>query len=315
MLHQPPFVLTIALCWTVIAGSVITGSCPAQAGPPVTDAVIWQEGITYASPDGEPLRLNLALPRNEPHDEPRHDGTGPFPAVLCIHGGGFRAGKRESHDALCRTLAEHGYVAATVSYRLAPQHPFPAAVHDVKAAVRWLRTHAEQYHIDPDRIAALGTSAGGSLAQLLGVTAHVPRFAGPQTENPAETPAVPDHVACVVNIYGANDFTKSYGRSKDAHQVLPLWFGGDLSTHRERHIEGSPLFWVTPDAAPTRCIHGTEDDHVALEQSEWLVERLNAAAVPADLVVIEGAGHGFKGPHAAKAERAIIEFLDARLKP
>jgi acetyl esterase/lipase len=206
-------------------------------------------------------------------------------------------------------LAERGYVAATVSYRLAPDHQFPAAVHDVKAAVRWLRAHAAEYRIDPTRIGALGTSAGGSLAQLLGVTPHVPRF-----EGTGGNPDQPSDVACVVNIYGANDFTKSYGRSKDAHEVLPLWFGGDLSTHRARHIEGSPLFWVTPAAAPTRCIHGTKDDHVALEQSQWLIERLVAAAVPADLVVLEGAGHGFKGADAARAEQAIFGFFDARLQ-
>lgn len=273
---------------------------PAVVMAAVPGSVAWHEGIEYATPGGESLRVNLAMPR---------EGSGPFPAVVCIHGGGFRAGKRETLDALCKKLAERGYVAVTVSYRLAPAHPFPASVHDVKAAVRWLRAHADTYRVDPARIGALGYSAGGSLAQLLGVTAHVPRFEGDggNAEQPSD-------VACVVNIYGANDFTKSYGRSKDAHEVLPLWFGGDLSTHRGRHIEGSPLFWVTPDSAPTRCIHGTVDDHVALEQSQWLVERLQAATVPADLVVLEGAGHGFKGPDAEKAERAIVEFLDSRLK-
>lgn len=273
----------------------------AHAAPVVPDAVVWAEGLEYAAPNGAPLLLNMAAPR---------EGAGPFPAVVCIHGGGFRAGKRESHDALCVKLAERGFVAVTISYRLAPEHQFPAAVHDVKAAVRWLRAHAAEYRIDSARIGALGTSAGGSLAQLLGVTAHVPRFEGKggNAEQPSD-------VACVVNIYGANDFTKSYGRSKDAHVVLPLWFGGDLATHRARHIEGSPLFWVTPAAAPTRCIHGTEDDHVALEQSQWLVERLTAAAVPADLVVIEGAGHGFKGAAAGRAEQAIFAFFDAHLKP
>jgi acetyl esterase/lipase len=284
-----------------IFAAIMMVAVPVAAAPVVPETVTWQEAIEYAAPDGTPLLLNLAAPR---------DGAGPFPAIVCIHGGGFRAGKRESHDALCVKLAERGYAAATVSYRLAPDHQFPAAVHDVKAAVRWLRAHAADHRIDPARIGALGTSAGGSLAQLLGVTAHVPRF-----EGTGGNPELPSDVACVVNIYGANDFTKSYGRSKDAHVVLPLWFGGDLSTHRARHIEGSPLFWVTPAAAPTRCIHGTEDDHVALEQSQWIVERLVAAAVPADLVVLEGAGHGFKGADATRAEQAIFTFFDIHLKP
>lgn len=195
------------------------------------------------------------------------------------------------------------------SSRLPDATGAPRADAEKTAAVRWLRAHADTYRVDPARIGALGYSAGGSLAQLLGVTSHVPRFEG-DGGNPEQR----SDVACLVNIYGANDFTKSYGRSRDAHEVLPLWFGGDLSTHRVRHIEGSPLYWVTPDSAPTRCIHGTVDDHVALEQSQWLVERLQAATVPADLVVLEGAGHGFKGPDAEKAERAILEFLDSRLK-
>ena len=98
--------------------------------------------------------------------------------MLCIHGGGFRAGKRESYDALCVKLAERGYVAATITYRLAPQHKFPAAVHDTKAAVRWLRANAKTYKINPDKIGVTGGSAGGHLAQFLAVTANVPQFEG-----------------------------------------------------------------------------------------------------------------------------------------
>jgi acetyl esterase/lipase len=289
----------VRLCGLFFAGlACLIGTV--AAAPAIPDSVAWQDGIEFASPAGEPLLLNLAAPKQ----------GGPFPTVVCIHGGGFRAGKRESLDGLCVKLADRGYVAVTVSYRLAPKHPFPAAVQDVKAAVRWLRANAGRYRVDPARIGAIGYSAGGSLAQLLGVTPHEPRFDGDGAgkEQPCD-------VACVVNIFGANDFTKSYGHSKDAHEVLPLWFGGDLSTHRDRHIEGSPLFWVTPASAPTRCIHGTEDDHVALEQSQMLVDRLQAAAVQADLVVLEGAGHGFKGADAEKAERAILEFFDARLGP
>src|SRR5215213_6431870 len=98
--------------------------------------VIFESGIEFANPDGQHLQLNIARPTT---------GTGPFPAVVCIHGGGFRAGKRESYDKLCQTLATHGYVALTVTYRLAPQYQFPAAVHDCKAAVRWLRANAARY--------------------------------------------------------------------------------------------------------------------------------------------------------------------------
>src|SRR5207253_5788055 len=133
----------------------------------------------YANPDGQHLQVNLARPK---------EASGRSPAVLCIHGGGFRAGKREGWDARCQQLAEHGYVAATVTYRLAPKYQFPAAVHDVKAAVRWLRANADKYKIDPQRIGVVGDSAGGHLAQFLGVTADVKEFEG--EENPKQSSAV-----------------------------------------------------------------------------------------------------------------------------
>ena len=122
-------------------------------------------------------------------------------------------------------------------------------------------------------------------------------------------------MACVVNFYGPSDLTKSYGASVDAAEVLPLFFGGDLSTKRREHIVGSPLYWVTPNAAPTLCIHGTKDDHVAYEQAGWIVDRLKASAVEAELLTLQGAGHGFKGADAEKAEKALLAFFDKHLKP
>jgi acetyl esterase/lipase len=270
------------------------------AAPQVPDTVIWEPGIEYSNPDNQHLQLNLARPKQ---------GAGPFPTILCIHGGGFRAGKRESYDDLCIKLAERGYVAATITYRLAPKYPFPAAVHDTKAAVRWLRANATTYHIDPRRLGVTGGSAGGHLAQFLGVTANVPQFEG--SGGNAEQSS---SVSCVVNVYGPSDFTQSYGKSVDAHEVLPLWFGGNLETKRALHIQGSPLYWVTPNAAPTLCIHGTDDKYVAHEQAVWLVDKLKAATVEAELVTLVGAGHGFKGADAEKAQAALLDFFDKQLK-
>jgi acetyl esterase/lipase len=245
------------------------------------------------------LQLNVAMPK----------GDGPFPAVLCIHGGGFRAGTRDAYEGLIKKLAEHGYVAATVTYRLAPKYQFPAAVYDVKAAVRWMRSNATQYKIDPDRIGVTGGSAGGHLAQFLGVTADQKQFEGDGGNSKQSS-----RVACVVNFYGPSDLTKSYGKSVDAAEVLPLFLGADLEHARKRHIEASPLYWVTPDSAPTLCVHGTNDNYVAFEQAEWIVERLKAAGVEAELLPMEGSGHGFKGDVEDKAEEAMIAFFDAHLK-
>ncbi len=264
--------------------------------PPAVD---FQVGVEYAHPGDVALGMNIALPKT----------TGALrPAVLCIHGGGFRAGKREGYDALCKQLAARGYVAATASYRLAPDHKFPKAIHDVKAAVRFLRANAEKYQIDPDKIGVVGGSAGGHLVQFLGVTEGVAQFEGDQNLGHSAK------VTCVVNYYGPSDFIHSYGKSVDAHEVLPLWFGGDLSTHRKLHQIGSPLNWATPSAAPSLIIHGTEDKYVAFEQAEWMVDRLKQVGAEVELLKLEGAGHGFKDADAAKAEAAMFAYFDKHLK-
>jgi acetyl esterase/lipase len=278
----------------------MTSSLRAQAPAPVPDTVIVEKGIEYANPDDQHLQLNLARPKT---------GDGPFPAIVCIHGGGFRAGKRESYDGLIVRLAEQGYVAITVTYRLAPKYQFPAAVHDTKAAVRWVRANAAKYKIDPSRIGTTGGSAGGHLAQFLGVTAGVKEFEG-DAGNPGESSAV----ACVVNVYGPSDFTKSYGKSVDAAEVLPLFLGGNLEKARKLHLKASPLYWVTPVAAPTLCIHGTLDKYVAHEQAVWLVDKMNAAGAEAELVTLEGAGHGFKGKDAETADKALLAYFNKKLK-
>src|SRR5258706_4940994 len=260
--------------------------------------IVFEEGIEYANPDGQHLKLNMARPKND----------AVCPAVLCIHGGGFRAGERKGYDGLCKKLAEQGYVAVTVTYRLAPKFQFPAAVQDVKTAVRWLRANAAKYHVDPDHIAALGGSAGGHLAQFLGVTADVHRIDGD------ELPGYSSAVQCVVNYFGPSDFTQSYEKSVDAGEVLPLFFGGNLETKRREHVIGSPLNWVTPDAAPTLLLHGTEDKYVAYEQAVWMRDRLTAAGVEVELLTLQGAGHGFKGEDAERAEKASFAFLEKDLK-
>lgn len=277
-----------------------TTSASAQKLPAVPENVTFEPGIEYTNPDGQHLKLNMARPKS---------GDGPFPAIICIHGGGFRAGSREGYNNLCIKLAQHGYVAVTISYRLAPKYQFPAAIHDTKAAVRWTRANAAKYKIDPDRIGVTGGSAGGHLVQFLGVTADVKEL-----EGDGGNPNVSSKVACVVNFYGPSDFTKSYGKSVDAAVVLPLWLGGNLDTAQAKHIQASPLNWVTPHAAPTLCIHGTDDKYVAHEQAVWMIDRLKACGVEANLLTLDGAGHGFKGKDAETADKAMLAFFDKQLK-
>jgi len=274
-----------------------------QAAPPkppaVPDDVQAEFDVEY-SRVGERVAMDIFRPKN---------AAGAQPAVLCIHGGGFRAGSRAGYHALAIKLVQRGYVAATASYRLAPRHQFPAAVEDVKAAVRFLRANAKEYGIDADHIGATGGSAGGHLVLMLGLTGDSKAFDGygPNLDQSAK-------VQAVVNYYGPTDFTKSYGKSVDAHLVLPLWLGGDLDHERKYHQMSSPLNYANPLAAPLLSVHGTEDKYVEHAQSVWLTERLQTMGAEAELLTLPGAGHGFKGPDAEKAEAALFAFFDKHLR-
>jgi acetyl esterase/lipase len=279
---------------------VTTAAFAQQAAPKIPDDVTVESGVAYAQADPQQV-MDIVRPR---------DSARTHPAVLCIHGGGFRAGSRKGFLTQAVHLAHHGYVAATADYRLAPAAKFPAAVNDVKAAVRYLRANAARLGIDPERIGVMGGSAGGHLALFLGVTGGVAQFEGDGPNRDQSS-----RVACVVSYYGPSDFTKSYGRSVDAAEVLPLFLGGDVNEARAMHIKASPLYWVTPDAAPTLAIQGTKDRFVNYEQSVWIIERLLQAGVPAELETIEGSDHGFKGADAMRAEQRMIGFFDRFLRP
>lgn len=266
----------------------------------IPDGLVADRSVRYTPAGGGQL-MDIVRPA---------DAGAAHPAVVLIHGGGFRAGSRSSYMSLAIKLAQHGYVAATVDYRLSPQNRYPAAVEDVKAAVRFLRANAKKYGVDGEHVGALGGSAGAHLALMLGLTAGVKELegGGPNQEQS-------NAVQCVVDEYGPTDFTQSYAKSVDAAEVLPMWFGADLVHDRLVHIKASPLNWVTPNAAPTLAIHGTADRYVAYEQSLWLIERMVAAGVPAELETITGSDHGFKGADAERADVRAIAWLDKYLKP
>ncbi|MCB1019092.1 MAG: alpha/beta hydrolase fold domain-containing protein [Acidobacteria bacterium] len=281
------------------AGLVAQTQRPKPQPPP--DVVV-QSDIEYSNVGGR-MQMDVVMPRS---------GDGPFPAVVCIHGGGFRAGTRQAFLPIAYYLAQRGYVAATVTYRLSPMAQFPAPVEDVKAAVRFLRANAGRFHLDPDRIGATGGSAGGHLALMLGLTGGVEEFEGSGLNQD-----VSSRVQSVVNFYGPTDFTASYepGKSVDAAEVLPMFLGGALEHNRAEHIRASPLNWVTPDDAPTLTLHGSKDNYVAHEHGVWLTERLEAAGVVAELDTIEGAGHGFKGADQERAYAAMAAWFDKTLAP
>src|SRR5260370_27789506 len=143
----------LSLSRAVALSLVLTAAVSAQTPrrPPMPDNVIFERALDYAPAVGGKLAMDIVRPRDS--------SPSPHPAVLCIHGGGFRAGNRESYLPLCIRLAQRGYVAATVTYRLAPKFQFPAPLHDVKAAVRYLRANAAKFRIDADPLAVTRPSA------------------------------------------------------------------------------------------------------------------------------------------------------------
>jgi acetyl esterase/lipase len=279
----------------------------ALAAGPVPESgreVVTESGLVYGTGGGQELKLDLARPK---------EGAGPFPAVVCIHGGGWRAGSRFNLVPFTKLLAGRGFVAVTVSYRLVPAARFPAQIEDCKAAVRWLRAHAKKYKIDPNRIGAVGFSAGGHLACLLGVA---DRRAG--LEGKGGNGEQSSRVQAVVSFFGPTDLAALASSPKMEERVLVPLLGATYKEAPDLYRKASPVTYVSRDAPPFLFFHGTRDGVVPISQSESLAAKLRAAGVPARLVRREGAGHGWFGQkRTATLEQAASFFEEklARRKP
>jgi acetyl esterase/lipase len=286
--------------------TALTLALPAQRSM-AADEFDVERDIEYSNPKDQHLKLTLVRPK-------KIDGLAP--AVVCIHGGGWTGGSRDGWQGTCEELARRGFVGVTVQYRFAPAFPFPAAIEDVQAAVRWVRANADRLKVDPGRIGTLGDSAGGHLAQCLGVGADADRLAPDAAgQHGSGTAGQSCRVQCVVNIYGPNDLTRHYHTNPGVDNLLKNFLGGDVEHARHNFILASPYYWVTPDAAPTLIIHGTKDDIVPFAQGEMMRDRLAAASVEVELLPIEGAGHGFGGADREKAHAAMFAWLEKHLKP
>ena len=254
--------------------------------------------VAYARAGDKELKLDLARPA----------GTGPYPCVVCLHGGGWRLGSKRDLRGWIEFLADHGYVAASVGYRLAPGSTFPAQVEDAKTAVRFLRANAEKYGIDKDRFAALGYSAGGHLACLLGLTDEKCGFEG--TECPGES----SRVQAVVDYFGPTDLAAFAKDAAAQRGMIGPFIGARYDERPEAHDRASPLKYVTEDAPPFLILHGTRDGVVPTEQSRRLAVKLNELGVSYRYVEVAGEGHGWGGPTGAMTTGETVRFLARVLK-
>lgn len=211
------------------------------------------------------------------------------PAVLIIHGGGWRTGNRTQHYALARRLADSGFVCFTVEYRLSTEALYPAAVHDLKAALRWMRTHAKHYAIDTNKIATLGFSAGGQLSALLGTTGDNPRFEG-NSGNLGHS----SKVNAIVDIDGILAFIHpESGEGDDSKRPSAgtYWFGYSKTDNPDIWREASALTYVSDKTPPILFINsGVARMHAGRED---FIQVLNQHGIYSEVHTFEGSPHVF----------------------
>jgi len=256
--------------------------------------------LTYASVAGADLKLDLALPKA---------GKGPLPAVVFLHGGGWRAGTRQQMNHFIEGMARLGYVGVTPDYRLVPGARFPAQVEDCKAAIRWLRAHAAEYGVRADRIGVVGFSAGGHLAAMLGL-------AGTQDglEGAGGNAEQSSRVQAVVSFFGPTDFSTRDWPADFEREVIVPFLGGSWADRPDAYRKASPISYVSARAPPFLFLHGIDDKLVPVDQARRLADRLNRLGVSARVVAFEGEGHGFSDATNQKAMQQMLDFLGAHLK-
>ena len=271
----------------------------------VSDRVRLHADIAYANTDNPRQQLDLLLPK-------KPVSNAPLPVVAFIHGGGWRKGSRQAGTRRVTRFVETGnYAGVTIGYRLSGEARWPAQIHDCKAAVRWLKGNADRYNIDPGRICVYGTSAGGHLVAMLGVTGDVKSLEGTLGNHMQQD----SRVAAVVDFFGPTDFlTMNNFPGKIDHNAADspesLLIGGAIQSHKDMAAAAAPMMYITDDDAPILMMHGTKDPLVPFDQSVQFHQALMQAGVECVLVPVTDGGHGFGGP---EVDRRVDHFLEKHL--
>ena len=306
--------------WAAMSKRLFGATAPPPTSPPVPLAPR-RARLDLAYADSSPAqRLDLYLPGESAPEVP-------VPLVVAIHGGGFAHGDKGDLVArLVDPMVAAGFAVASLNYRLSGEAPFPALVRDAKAAVRWLRAHADEHGTDPGAIGAIGESAGGWLAAMLGVTGDLDLelFDDPALGHPEVSSAV----GAVVDLYGPMNFSTMDAqvranprcRASDAVHDAPdspesRLLGRPITGAPELVRAASPLAYLSPDRRPAPFLieHGDTDCTVPFQQSEELADALVAVGAPARLAILRDAGHADDFPTRARMP-GILRFLDEKLR-
>lgn len=255
----------------------------------------------YAENDNLKQRVDLYLPR-------KRNSEKPLPVVALIHGGGWVNGDRIGYSAQAIQLARTGdFACVAVGYRLTKEASWPAQVHDCKAAIRWIRAHAKEHNLDPDRIAAWGSSAGGHLSSLLGTSGDVQEIEGDLGPNDHHS----SRIQAVVNLCGPEDFRQALMFSPDGKPIfkddaVSGLLGGSAEEKPQNAAAASPLTYASSDDAPFITFHGTQDKRVAFLHADSIHAALKKAGVESHLIPITGGGHGSVSHPDVKARGEIF---------
>jgi acetyl esterase/lipase len=297
------FLLMIALTFPVLSCSFEQTSPTATPQPTASATpspspipfLLYGEALTdvaYCTAGASTQKMDVYFP----------DSGGPWPVLAYVHGGSWMHGDKAEAIMFADRMISQSYLVVSINYRLYPEGKFPNMIEDVKCAIRFLRAHAGQYNLDPNRIAAIGPSAGGHLVSLLG-TSDV--SAGWDVGEYIDQSS---RVQAVIAMAPVTDLTRSFPNA-NIEAMRNIGFGED------NIVQASPITHVTPDDPPFLLIHGERDELVPYEQSQLMYDRLVQANVPAQLVIVQRAGHSLTAPDASatpaldEINQIILNFL------
>ncbi|MBR1418914.1 MAG: alpha/beta hydrolase [Synergistaceae bacterium] len=282
-----------------------------------------RSGVVFARYDTWPraeLKMDIFSPFDNNNNNQKH------PAVILIPGGAWIDANRETVSNLAVKFAENDFFAASIEYRLIGAASYEEIIGDAKAAVRYLRAHADELNIDNNKIAVMGFSAGGYLASMLGVTGGVNKFTFGDNLNQSS------EVQAVIDCFGPSDLTRiaeDYSEEKRKLYYSPASFvslfvngvavyknnkGGSVLDTPETARDANPLNYIDAHTPPFLIFHGDADKTVSLSQSKLLHDELVRRNVPADLYIIKGGEHNAVYFHQPEVFKIILEFLNRVLK-